>query len=80
MLGRWRLGCLSTPNEELLLEVPSKCPDLFSRSVAERAKPESLRLDVGVVGIAGKLPDIGDTEEGGLVPLDLLVEGRSTLI
>lgn len=78
MLGLRRGGTRSTPNDELLLELLSKWPDLFSLRVAESAKPESLR-EIGVVG--GKLPDIGDTEAGGLDLLpDLLVEGRSTRV
>ena len=74
MLGRCVGGC---PNDELLRAFSSKLPaDRFSFSVAASAKPESFR-DIGVVGICGKLTDIGDTELGGLVLLDLLVAGRS---
>ena len=76
MLGRRSVGCLSTPKEELRLDVPSKWPDLFSLNVAVRAKPESF-LETGVVG-SGKCPDIGETEFGGLVLLDRLVVGLST--
>ena len=77
-LGRRSVGCLSTLNEELLLELASKCPDLFSLNVAARANPESFR-ETGVVGKGGKFPDTGETDEGGLALVeDLLVEGLST--
>ena len=75
-LGLWRDGCLSTPNEELRRDFSSKCPDRFSRRVAWRANPESLR-DTGVVGIGGNVTDTGDTEVGGLFLPDLAVGGRS---
>ena len=77
MLGRRRVGPRSRPKEPLRLELVSKWPDLFSLSVAVRANPESLR-EIGVVGRAGKLPETGETELGGLVLFDLLVDGRST--
>jgi hypothetical protein len=44
-----------------------------------RAKPESL-LEIGVVGIGGKFIETGETEDCGLVLLDLLVVGRSDLL
>ncbi len=76
-LGRWKTACLSMPNDELRRDFSSKWPDLFSRSVACSAKPESLR-DTGVVGSGGKLNDTGDTDGGGLMLVlpDLAVCGR----
>lgn len=65
------------PNDELRLDFSSKCPERFSLSVW--AKPESL-LDTGVVGMGGKFIEIGDTDDGGLPLLDLLVGGRSDLL
>jgi hypothetical protein len=35
---------------------------------------------MGVVGSGGKFPETGESELGGLVLLDLLVEGLSTLL
>jgi hypothetical protein len=68
------------PKEELLLVFSSpKWPERFSRSVAVRAKPESL-LEIGVVGMGGKFVETGDTDDCGLVLLDLLVVGRSDLL
>jgi len=78
-LGRWRGPCLSTPKEELLRDFSSKWPDLFSRRVVAMAKPESL-LETGVEGIGGKFIDMGETDDGGLVRVDLLVPGRSDLL
>jgi hypothetical protein len=70
---------LSNPKDELRRPFSSpKCPDLFSRNVVVRAKPESLR-EMGVVGMGGNLADAGDTEDCGLVFDDLLVPGRSDL-
>ena len=65
---------MSTPKDELRRDLSSKCPERFSRNVA--ANPESLR-EMGVVGIGGKFMETGDTDEGGLPLLDLLVVGRS---
>jgi len=65
------------PNDELRRDFSSKCPERFSRRVC--ANPESLR-DTGVVGIGGKLIEIGDTDEGGLPLFDLPVGGRSGLV
>lgn len=79
MLGRRSVGGPSTPKDELRLELPSKWPDLFSLNVAVRANPESFR-EIGVVGRGGKLPEMGDTDGGGLALLDLLVEGLSTRV
>jgi hypothetical protein len=78
ILGLRMVGCLSTPNEELRLDVESKWPDRFSLKVDVKAKPESLR-DIGVGGM-GKCEEAGDIEGGGLPFPDLLVEGRSTLV
>jgi hypothetical protein len=78
MLGLRIVGCRSIPKEELRLDAESKCPDRFSLKVDVKAKPESLR-DIGVNGI-GKCEEAGDIEGGGLPFVDLLVDGRSTLV
>ena len=36
--------------------------------------------EIGVVGRGGKCPETGDTDPGGLVLFDLLVEGLGTLV
>ena len=73
-------GLRSTPKEELLRDAASeKCADLFSRSDAWRANPESFR-ETGVGGKGGKLPDVGEEvlgDEGVLVLIVELVGGRS---
>ena len=78
-LGLRNVGVRSKPKEELLLDMVSKCPDRFSLKVAVRAKPESLR-DMGVPGSGGKVTVSGETDPGGLALVDLLVDGRSTLM
>jgi hypothetical protein len=75
-IGRLRVGCRSTPNDALRLELDSKWPDLFSLNVAVSANPESF-LEIGVVGIGGKWTDNGEIEFGGLVLLERLVDGLS---
>jgi hypothetical protein len=57
----------------------SKWPDLFSRNVAVRAKPESLRVIV-VAGMLGKWDELGDTDGGGLGRVDRAVDGLSTRV
>lgn len=52
----------------------SKWPERFSRRVCDAAKPESV-LETGVVGIGGKFPDTGETEDCGLVFPDRAVIG-----
>src|SRR6187551_3013983 len=76
-LGRCNGGCLSTPNDELLLDFSSKLVERFSLRVW--ANPESLR-DTGVVGIGGKFIEMGETDDGGLPLPDFPVGGRSGLL
>jgi hypothetical protein len=80
-LGLRMIGALSIEaKDELLLDMGSKCPDLFSRSVAVRANPESPR-EIVVAGIFGKCDELGDTEGGGLLAfVDRAVCGRSTRV
>ena len=78
MLGRRRVGTRSKTNEELRLDIESKCPDRFSRSVDCSANPESLR-ETGVVGNGGNVLDVGESlGDGGKLPFVVeLVFGRS---
>ena len=74
------LGRRVIPNDELLRDAASKCPERFSRNEACNAMPESFR-DAGVGGGGGKWPDVGEVslgEGGEAVALDPeLVPGRS---
>lgn len=78
MLGRLNVGTRSKPNDELRRDDISKCPERFSRSVACKAKPESLR-ETGVVGKGGKDTEVGESPgDSAELPFAVeLVGGRS---
>ena len=75
ILGLRSVGRRSKPKEELRLEVESNWPDRFSLSVAWRPRPESLR-EVGVSGIGGKEPEVGEEDVGEVPRVVEAVAGR----